>query len=416
MAKKSNPRSAPSPQSPIPGPLSGSKVAVLGAFGLMGEACLYDLAQSPEITEILAVDLNLSRKEAVLSRIKNRKKIVPLSLDCASSGAVSALKGSKVLVNCAWYELNLKAMDLALKLKAHYVDLGGLYHMTLKQMKKDAEFKKAGLLAVLGCGSTPGITNLMAKTLAEDFDRLNSVKIYDASHDPAASDQTLLPPFSIRTMLDEAQMRAVVFEDGKYRETPAFAEEEELDFPSPLGRCRLGMAIHSELATLPEYFRSKGIKQMFFKIYYPEVVKRQILLLAGMGLGSSEPVAVNGSQIAPRNLLTALSQKNWSRPQGEPRDFEVLRVKCEGEAKGSPLEKTLDCEITATSDLSAGAMGVGFTASIAAQMILQGRTEKAVGVFGPESCLDSRLFLKDLLKREVFKLVEHTTKPVGRTS
>lgn len=395
---------------------SGATVAVLGAFGLMGEACLYDLAQSPKIKKILAVDLNLSRRETVLSKIKNREKITPLSLDFTGPQALSALKGSKVLINCAWYELNLKAMDLALKLKAHYLDLGGLYHMTLKQLKRDSEFQKSGLLAVLGCGSTPGITNLMAKSMAADFDRLESVKIYDATCDSSVSEQSFLPPFSIRTMLDEAEKGAVVFEGGKFQEVPAFAQEEEMEFPAPLGRCRLGMAIHSELATLPEYFRSKGLKHLFFKIYYPEAVKKQILLLVGMGLGSSDPVPVNGSQIVPRNLLTALSQKNWSKPQGEPLDFEVLRVKCEGELKGSPLEKTLDCEIRPTPNLSAGAMGVGFTASIVAQMILKGSTEKPAGVFGPESCLDSRLFLKDLLEREAFRLVESTRKPIRTVS
>ena len=53
-------------------------------------------------------------------------------------------------------------MEVALEAGAHYLDLGGLYHVTREQVKLDLRFREAGLLAVLGMGSTPGKTNVMA--------------------------------------------------------------------------------------------------------------------------------------------------------------------------------------------------------------------------------------------------------------
>ena len=120
------------------------KIAVLGAFGQMGEACLYDLCASPAVTRILAADRTLGNARSVLSRLPQRRKVRVLRLDLASPSAKKRLAGAEAVVNCAWYESNLQAMSLALALKAHYVDLGGLYHMTLKQLRLGPAFRRIG--------------------------------------------------------------------------------------------------------------------------------------------------------------------------------------------------------------------------------------------------------------------------------
>ena len=67
-----------------------------------------------------------------------------------------------MLVNAASYRINLAAMEAALQAGCHYVDLGGLYHVTTQQLACDAAFAAADRLAVLGAGAGPGKTNLMA--------------------------------------------------------------------------------------------------------------------------------------------------------------------------------------------------------------------------------------------------------------
>ena len=72
-----------------------------------------------------------------------------------------------MLVNTASYRINLDAMRACLAAGCTYLDLGGLYWMTGRQLELADEFDRAGLLAVLGIGSSPGKTNLMAQRAVE---------------------------------------------------------------------------------------------------------------------------------------------------------------------------------------------------------------------------------------------------------
>lgn len=390
------------------------KVAVLGGFGLMAEAALHDLASNPKVTEILAADVSLLRAKQVLARLPNLRKVRAAQVDINDTAAAARLlKGSKVVLNCAWYELNLRAMDLAVALKAHYVDLGGLYHMTLKQLARDKEFKRAGLRAVLGCGSTPGITNLMVAKMAPSFETISTVGIYDASHDPSLSEEAFLPPFSIRTMLAEYIQPAPILKGGRMVGVDAHSDPEELQFPQPIGRVKAGTVIHSETATLPGWLKAQGVKNLFFKIVYPESVKRQLGMLVGMGLAEDAPVQVDGRAVSPRRFVTALAQKAAHEgPVGFPADFEVLRVRINGARRGEPLEKVWDCEMRPTRKLSAGALGVGFTGAIAAALLAQGRTLVASGVAAPESMFDPDTFLRELKARKSFRFIETIARPL----
>ncbi|MDE1976092.1 MAG: saccharopine dehydrogenase NADP-binding domain-containing protein [Elusimicrobia bacterium] len=396
----------------------GATVAVLGAFGLMAEASLYDLARSPIVDKIYAADVNLGRAEAVLAKIPNRRKIKPVVVDLRDTAkAARALKGAQAVLSCAWYEHNLKAMDVALALKAHYADLGGLFHTTLKQLKLDAAFQKLGRVAVLGCGSTPGITNVMAAAMAEDFDALDTVGIYDASYDPTLAEESFLPPFSIRTMMAEYEAPAPIWEHGRLKEVPAHSRAEVMDFKAPIGRVSLGAVIHSEVATLPAYFKKKGVKNLCFKIAYPESVKRQLAVASGIGLGKSDKVKVDGVSVSPRDFLTALAVQNAQTasyvPSGPPKDFEILRVKVTGKKAGAPYEKVRDCEITPIGAIAAGTAAVGFAGSMAAIMALKGSTQFAGGAAAPESALDHALFFDEMRERKIFRMTETAAYPVA---
>lgn len=380
------------------------KVAVLGAFGLMAEAALHDLANQRRVDQILACDITLARAKSVLAKIPQRAKVKAVQLDLTdTASAARKLKGCGVVLNCAWYEHNLKAMELALSLNAHYVDLGGLYHMTLKQLRLDARFKRAGRVAVLGCGSTPGITNMMAARMAPSFETIDTVGIYDASYDPSLSEDSFLPPFSIRTMLAEYIQPAPVLRGGRMVAAAAHSEPDELDFKAPIGRVHAGTVIHSETATLPAYLKDKRVKNLFFKIAYPESVKRQLGLLVGMGFARDKETLA---------YVTRLAQKSALQPAATPRDFEVLRLRVSGARHGRPLLKIWDCEIRPTRLLSAGAIGVGCAGSIAALLACAGKTKIAGGAGAPENTLDEDAFFRELRSRKAFSLIETITHPL----
>ena len=74
-------------------------------------------------------------------------------------------------------------MDAALRLGCHYCDLGGLFHVTRQQLRRHAEFKRAGLLALCGIGSAPGIVNVMARDSADRFERVREIHVAVATSD-----------------------------------------------------------------------------------------------------------------------------------------------------------------------------------------------------------------------------------------
>ena len=171
------------------------------------------------------------------------------------ASVAAAARGSSVCVNCADYRLNLEVMRGCLAAGSHYVDLGGLYHMTRKQLALHGEFRAAGLTAILGLGSAPGKTNLLARAAVERLGKEpRSLEIWAVTRDPAAADHPFPAPYSVRTLLDELRMPPMVVRGGKVTAVEPLSGEAEHDFPEPIGRASGIYTLHSELATLPERY------------------------------------------------------------------------------------------------------------------------------------------------------------------
>ena len=214
-------------------------IAVIGAAGTIGRNVAGWLAEWG--TEPLLRDFRLEGEEHV---------------DARDPGSLArALAGATVCVNCADYRLNLDVMRACLGSGAHYIDLGGLYHTTKRQLELDSDFRSAGLTAILGLGSAPGKTNLLTsagvRRLGEDA---LSLEIWAATRDPAAADHPFPAPYSVQTLRDELQLRPVVVAAGETQEVEPLSGGAERDFPEPVNRARGIYTLHSELATLPTAF------------------------------------------------------------------------------------------------------------------------------------------------------------------
>jgi saccharopine dehydrogenase-like protein len=178
------------------------------------------------------------------------------SLDASDPASVArGVEGAAVVVNAADYRLNLPVMRGALEAGAHYVDLGGLYHVTGQQLALDGEFAERGAGALLGMGSAPGKTNLLtAAAVARLGEEPRSIEIWAAARDPAAAEHPFPAPYSVRTLLDELQMKPIVVEGSEVREVEPLSGEAERDLPQPVGRAKGIYTLHSELKTLPQAF------------------------------------------------------------------------------------------------------------------------------------------------------------------
>jgi saccharopine dehydrogenase-like NADP-dependent oxidoreductase len=177
-------------------------------------------------------------------------------LDASDARAVAAaLEGCAVCVNCVDYRLNPTVMQGALEAGAHYVDLGGLYHVTRLQLELDAEFRERGLGALLGMGSAPGKTNLLASAAVSRLGaEPRTLEIWAATRDPAAEGHPFPAPYSVRTLLDELSMSPVIVEDGQVVQVEPLSGRATRQLAEPVGPATGIYTLHSELATLPSAF------------------------------------------------------------------------------------------------------------------------------------------------------------------
>jgi lysine 6-dehydrogenase len=373
------------------------KLFVLGA-GLMGRAVVYDLSSAREVREIIVADFDRSRATEVAKKF-GRGKARAVFADVRDENRLARLlRGHSVVLNCTQYNWNLQVMRAALAADIHYMDLGGLYHMTKKQFTLDKEFRRIGKLAIPGMGGAPGITNVMARALANPMSSVETIKVFNAGADLQAYDSPIVYSFSIATILDELTMPPIHFVNGKYVEKPMLSEPEPGTFPPPIGKIQLRHSIHSELGTLAESFRRKGVKEVFFKINYDPKLVSLVRSLADAGFTSTDPIAVRGANVIPKDVLLALMQKK--APRKTPLDVEALRVVVTGKIGkkrvGSAMEMWADN--TTLPVLSAVARDTGFPLAIAA--VMHGRGEiPGVGVQAPEEVVPPEPFFRELKKR-----------------
>jgi len=238
-------------------------IAVVGAAGTIGRRVVTFLEEWG--AEVRPLDFRFDGEGHVDAR------------DAAS--LAQALDGTKVCVNCADYRLNLDVIRGALAAGAHYVDLGGLFHMTRRQLQLDQDFRAAGLTAVLGMGSAPGKTNLLARAAVE---RLGSeptrMEIWAVTRDPAAEDHAFPAPYSVRTLRDELQMRPMIVSGGRVQDVEPLSGEAEREFPDPIGPAQGIYTLHSELATLPTAYPT--LEEASFRLCLAAGLKEKLLALA----------------------------------------------------------------------------------------------------------------------------------------
>ena len=124
------------------------KVIVLGA-GLQGIATAMDLAWNENMEAVTIADYEFERAEKV-AKICNDKygpKVTPIHLDVSDFDAlVEAITPFDVVINVVNYYWNVQVMKACLKAKKHYMDLGGLYVESVKQLKFSVAYMIASAL------------------------------------------------------------------------------------------------------------------------------------------------------------------------------------------------------------------------------------------------------------------------------
>jgi lysine 6-dehydrogenase len=369
----------------------GTPIAVLGA-GAMGSAAAVLLARHDDV-DLVVLDVDPERAK----RVAERAGAVGRGFDARAGELPEALKEVRAVAACLPYRLNLEVMEAALAAGCHYADLGGLFHVTRKQWELHDRFAQAGISAVMGIGSAPGLTNVLAKRGANRLDRVVSIDLVDGAIDRSADGGAFAVPYSAETVLDEFTEPAMVFEGGELREVPAGSGVIEWDFPEPVGRQPAMYTLHSEPATLPATI--DGVRDVRWRLALPHAIHAGFSLLVDIGLAGRDPVPTPAGDVIPRDVLTAVLNRMAS-DEGEPSDVEFLDIRVEGEIDGRAVTaRELARFEPSPEGLSAGAFGTAIPITVTARWQAEGRV--APGVHPPEWAFDPEAFTAELEREGV---------------
>src|SRR6266487_4541313 len=376
-------------------------IIVLGGAGAMGRITVRTLIEYEDVDQVTIADYNEERAREVAATLGS-SKIQVKQIDVNDSERLSQLlQGSDVALNAVEYIYNLPVLEVCIQERVHYADLGGLFHITRKLMGRSAVAEAAGITAIVGMGGTPGITNLLARAAVDKLERVDSIRVQLGCSDATPSTAPLVAPYSIRTILDEFTKEPQVFQDGTWYPQRPLSGQEEMIFPEPVGRASAVYSLHSECVTFPVSFREKGIRHVSFKIAFPGDFMTKLKFLVDLGLGSTEPITVNGVAISPREVLIRLLEA-FPAEEVEPQDCDVLRIVATGTVSNQQLEITNQIVVLHYRrwGISAGALDTGTPLAIAGRMLANGEITRR-GVFGPEMCVPTAPFFRELARYDM---------------
>ena len=364
-----------------------AKIGILG-LGSMGKIIAKDLAETFNGKIIyLARDVNSIKELAKKNNAETRYADVskPKTL-------VKAFKDIDVVIHAVHHEFNLNVMKACLKSKTNYIDLGGLYHYTKKQLKLNNQFKKANLTAIIGMGASPGITNVMAKYASGFLGKIEDIEIKIGYKDFSTYNQIspLSASYSIQTILEEFSWKPAVFVNGKIKFVEPISGREEYKFPEPVGMQKPQYTIHSEIATLPYTLKAKNVS---FKIAFDDEFVDKIKMLKEMGFVSDEIIEVGENKFNAKDVSLEILKKLPKTIPEKINQYEIIRVIVSNKNKKIIMdEKILGEEID---------KDTGVPPSIISQMIANGKITSK-GVFPPESIIPEEYFFRELAKRRIY--------------
>jgi lysine 6-dehydrogenase len=337
-----------------------------------------DLAESEEVDELLLLDIDEARARAVADAHgagKARAAQVDARAEPEADGSLArTLEGTDVLVNSASYRVNLDAMAACLHAGCHYLDLGGLFWMTELQLELADQYERDGLLALLGMGSAPGKTNLMALTASRELGgQVDAIDVAAGGRDLDPPDGFSVP-YALQTLLDELTMQPVVLRSGAPQQIEPLADGGIVDFGEPLGAVDTIYTLHSELRTFGDSF---GCREASFRLgLKPEL----LTTLRELTAASEEEVRRKAAAALPPSAKTVSVHVVDAAANGR-----AVRVR----AVTHPMQKW---------GIGGGVVSTATPAAAAVRLLTRGViTER--GVLPPESCVDPDALFAELEPR-----------------
>ncbi len=379
------------------------RVLVLGAGGV-GAAFAAIAQRRPAFERVVMADISAQRAQGVVARLGEADRFSAERADASSEEDLVALIGRikpDAVLNPCDPRFNEPIFDAALQTRTTYLDMA----MTLSkpdpelpherpgvmlgayQLDQHEQWEQAGVLALVGIGVEPGLSDVFARYGAEElFSHVEEVGVRDGA-DLVVEGYDFAPTFSIWTTIEECLNPPLIWESERgFYTTAPFSEPEVFEFPEGIGRVECVNVEHEEVVLIPRWV---ACERVTFKYGLGEEFIGVLRTLHKLGLDSTEPVSVRGVKVAPRDVLAAtlpdpatLGERmsgrtcagTWVRGTGT-----------DGRPRSTYLYHVVDNETTMREYASQAVVWQTAINPVVALELLDDGTWKGAGVLGPEA-------------------------------
>lgn len=373
----------------------GFDFVVLGATGLQGKIASRYLLESGY--SVLLCGRNKERVKALLDRYKKSGfGYIDLG-NIDKTIEVIKSSGADTVLNCAEGDWNLNALKACVNANANCLDLGSEIWMTKKQLKMHSILKEKNLIHITGCGSVPGIGNVMLRYASEKFKKIKTIEVGFAWD---SNIKKFVVPFSIQSIIEEFTELATVVKNGKFiKVRPMDTVFDSYD--RFIGTEKCFYVKHPETYTFYHYFKKKGVKNIGFFAEFPLHSFEKIMAMIELGFGSKKEIDFKGIKIKPVEFLTEVL-KELKMPKNY-KEKEDIWVKIIGDRKNERKKIIkMSCLVSTLKGWEDAGCNIdtGMTIGIIAIMIKNGLINEK-GSFAPEAIVPPEAFFKELKKEKI---------------
>ncbi len=291
-----------------------SKVLIIGAGGV-GSVTTHKCAQIPEVfSEIVLASRTKSKCDAIAEDVLKRtgRTVTTASVDADNVDEATAfIQKTKpdIVVNLALPYQDIPLMEACLATGVDYLDTANYEPPDVAkfeykwQWAYQDRFKEKGIMALLGSGFDPGVTNVFcAYAQKHHFDEIHELDIIDCN--AGNHGQHFATNFNPEINIREITQRGRFWDHGDWVETDPLSWSMNYDFPEGIGQKKCYLLYHEELESL--VMNLKGLKRARFWMTFSEQYLTHLKVLENVGMTRIDPVEYEGNKIVPLKFLKAV--------------------------------------------------------------------------------------------------------------
>ncbi|MCA1753609.1 MAG: saccharopine dehydrogenase family protein [Spirochaeta sp.] len=287
-----------------------AKVLIIGAGGV-GQVVAHKCAQVPEVfSEIVLASRTEEKCRKIAAQISRPIKTAQIdAMDVAATVKLIRKEQPQLVLNVALPYQDLAIMDACIETGVDYLDTANYEPPDEAkfsyswQWEYQERFRERGIMALLGSGFDPGVTNVFtAHARKHHFDSIEELDIIDCN----AGDhgQPFATNFNPEINIREVTAKGRFYEAGAWKETNPLSVAKEFDFPEGIGPKKIYLMYHEELESLVHHMPE--IKKARFWMTFSDNYLKHLEVLQNVGMTRIDPVLFEGKEIVPLQFLKAL--------------------------------------------------------------------------------------------------------------